>query len=409
MYNMTNFKIHTAKRNLLILWFANFLVGGSITMVLPFISLYIETFGDFSERYVHNWSGLIFGITFVTAFIFSPIWGKIGDKYGRKKILILSASGMGLSIFLMGFATSVWHLFFLRLFMGVFTGFIPMSQAFISTQTPKNIAGRVLGTLQTGSITGHLFGPMLGGILADFVGFSTTFKLTAMSIFLSAALVLATKEYRIQDKKGEKSSYTSKEVIRHLLKHPVLLNVLLLSTLIQIAHFSIQPILSLYVYEIHGPENLAFISGLTFSAAGLGNLMMSRQWGKIADRYGYVKVLILLIIGAAIVYLPGGFVTSAWQLILVRFLLGVTIGGIVPVRIAYIRQEAPLAMQGEVLGYNTSLRFLGNVIGPMLGGFVSGHFGFTAVFVTTSALLFLSGMILLSAAHRHQEEPKHSM
>src|SRR5690606_31560809 len=174
--------------------------------------------------------------------IFSPIWGKIGDKYGRKKILILSASGMGLSIFLMGFATSVWHLFFLRLFMGVFTGFIPMSQAFISTQTPKNIAGRVLGTLQTGSITGHLFGPMLGGILADFVGFSTTFKLTAMSIFLSAALVLATKEYRIQDKKGEKSSYTSKEVIRHLLKHPVLLNVLLLSTLIQIAHFSIQPI-----------------------------------------------------------------------------------------------------------------------------------------------------------------------
>ena len=67
---MTNFKIHTAKRNLLILWFANFLVGGSITMVLPFISLYIETFGDFSERYFHNWSGLNFGITFVTAFIF---------------------------------------------------------------------------------------------------------------------------------------------------------------------------------------------------------------------------------------------------------------------------------------------------------------------------------------------------
>lgn len=377
-------------------------------MVLPFISLYIESFGDFSTRYVQNWSGLIFGVTFITAFIFSPIWGKIGDKYGRKKILFLSAFGMGLSLFLMGFANSVWQLFFLRLFMGVFTGFIPMSQAFISTQTPKKHAGRVLGTLQTGSITGNLFGPLLGGVLADYVGFSTTFKWTALALFVSALLVVATKEYRLKDKKGTKSSYSSKEVFTHLIKHPVLLNVLFISILIQAAHFSIQPILSLYVSEIHGPESLAFFSGIAFSAAGLGNLMMAKQWGKIGDRIGYIKVLTVLLFVAAIVYLPGGFVTSIWQLIIIRFLLGLSIGGIVPVRVAYIRQEAPIAMQGEVLGYSTSLRFLGNIIGPVLGGVVSGYFGFSAVFVTTSAILAISGIILLSAMHRHQEEARHS-
>lgn len=397
-----------AKRNLIIIWFANFFIGGSITMVLPFISLYIESFGDFSTRYVQNWSGLIFGVTFITAFIFSPIWGKIGDKYGRKKILFLSAFGMGLSLFLMGFANSVWQLFFLRLFMGVFTGFIPMSQAFISTQTPKKHAGRVLGTLQTGSITGNLFGPLLGGVLADYVGFSTTFKWTALALFVSALLVVATKEYRLKDKKGTKSSYSSKEVFTHLIKHPVLLNVLFISILIQAAHFSIQPILSLYVSEIHGPESLAFFSGIAFSAAGLGNLMMAKQWGKIGDRIGYIKVLTVLLFVAAIVYLPGGFVTSIWQLIIIRFLLGLSIGGIVPVRVAYIRQEAPIAMQGEVLGYSTSLRFLGNIIGPVLGGVVSGYFGFSAVFVTTSAILAISGIILLSAMHRHQEEARHS-
>lgn len=397
-----------AKRNLIIIWFANFFIGGSITMVLPFISLYIETFGDFSTQYVQNWSGIIFGVTFVTAFIFSPIWGKIGDKYGRKKILFLSAFGMGLSIFLMGFATSVWQLFFLRLFMGIFTGFIPMSQAFISTQTPRKHAGRVLGTLQTGSITGNLFGPLLGGVLADYVGFSTTFKWTALALFVSAILVIATKEYRLNDKKGTKSSYSSKEVFTHLMKHPVLLNVLLISTLIQAAHFSIQPILSLYVSEIHGPENLALFSGIAFSTAGLGNLMMARQWGKIGDRIGYIKVLTVLLFAAAIVYLPGGFVTSIWQLIIIRFLLGLSIGGIVPMRVAYIRQEAPIAMQGEVLGYSTSLRFLGNIIGPVLGGVVSGYFGFSAVFVTTSAILAISGIILFSAMHRHQEVARHS-
>ena len=398
-----------AKRNLLIMWFANFFVAGSMTMVMPFISLYIESFGDFSEKYVQHWSGLTFAITFVSAFLFSPIWGRIGDRYGRKKILIFSGLGMALSIFLMGYVHSVWQLFTLRFFMGFFSGFIPMSQAFISTQTPKQIAGRVLGTLQTGSITGSLLGPMLGGILADSLGYSTTFKWTSISIFISALLVIATKEFLLEATKGAKTHYSSKEVLKHITRNPILLTVLLISALVQIAHFSIQPILSLFVSDLHGPANVAFYSGIAFSAAGLGNLMMSRRWGKIADKVGYVKILVILLFLAGIFYLPGAVATNFWQLVIIRFTLGVTIGGIIPVRIAYIRQEAPIAMQGEVLGYNTSLRFLGNIFGPMLGGFVSGSFGFSAVFISTSALLIISGMILFVSMHRHPKLVKHTV
>jgi MFS family permease len=379
-----------------------------MTMVMPFISLYIESFGNFSEKYVQHWSGLTFGITFVSAFIFSPIWGKVGDRYGRKKILIFSGIGMGLSILLMGFVDSVLELFILRFFMGFFSGFISMSQAFISTQTPKETAGRVLGTLQTGSITGSLLGPMLGGILADSLGYSTTFKWTSISIFISALLVIATKEYQIEVKKGTKLHYSSKEVLMHIIRNPIMLTVLLISALVQIAHFSIQPILSLFVSDLHGKTNIAFYSGIAFSAAGLGNLLMSRNWGKIADRYGYIKVLVILLFLAGIVYLPGAGVTNLWQLVVIRFALGISIGGIIPVRIAYIRQEAPIAMQGEVLGYNTSLRFLGNIIGPMLGGFISGYYGFSWVFFSTSALLIISGFILLFSMLRNPKLIKHT-
>ncbi|WP_090082157.1 MFS transporter [Lentibacillus persicus] len=387
------------------MWFANFFVGGSLTMVLPFLSLYIEEFGNFSDAYVQNWSGWIFGITFGTAFLFSPLWGRIGDKYGRKNILIISALGMGLSVLLMGFADSVWELFFLRLFMGVFTGFIPMSQALISTQTPKAIAGRVLGTLQTGSVTGNLMGPMLGGVLADMFGYSATFKWVSITIFLSGLLVLLGIREVILKNTGENAekeeTFSSKQVILHILGHPVLLAVMLISALVQIAHFSIQPILSLYVAEIHGPVSIAFFSGMAFSAAGLGNLLMARRWGRIGDRVGYIKILILLLFMAGIVYLPGAFVTNIWQLIILRFLLGIAIGGIIPVRIAYIRQAAPLSIQGEMLGYNTSLRFLGNIIGPALGGMLSGYFGISAVFFVTSGLLIASGAIMLITWYRH--------
>lgn len=393
------------------MWFANFFIGGSITMVLPFISLYVESFGNFSNAYVQNWSGWIFGITFVTALIFAPIWGRIGDKYGRKKILIFLAFGLGISVFLMGFATSVWQLFLLRMFMGIVTGFIPMSQALIATQTPKEIAGRVLGTLQTGNITGALLGPLLGGVLADSFGYGSTFKWVSITVFLSAFIVMfGLKEIKMKVSSDdiEYKSYSSKEVIKHILNRPVLLIVLLISSLVQVAHFSIQPILSLFVAEINGPASIALFSGMAFSAAGLGNLLMAKRWGKLGDKFGYTKILIFLLFMSGIVYLPGAFVTNIWQLVVLRFLLGVSIGGIIPVRIAYIRQEAPLSMQGEVLGYNTSLRFLGNIIGPALGGILSGYFGFSSVFYVTSGLLLLSGFIMLVTWYKYEYVPHHS-
>ena len=388
------------------MWFANFFIASSMTMILPFISLYIESLGNFTESYVQTWSGLIFGVTFVTAFIFSPIWGKIGDKYGRKNILIISATGLGLSVLLMGFATSIFQLFMLRFFMGIFTGFIPMSQAFISTQTPKKTAGKVLGTLQTASVTGTLMGPLFGGVIADNIGYGATFQLVSISIFLSAFIVkfgIKELQLKVSDVK-DRRSYSSKEVIQHIIGHPVLLIVMLTSTLVQVAHFSIQPILSLYVIEINGPENIAFYSGLTFSVAGLGSLFLARYWGKLGDKYGHTKILISLLLLAGIAYFPGAFVTNIYQLIFLRFILGIAIGGIVPTRIAYIRLEAPLSMQGEVLGYNTSLRFLGNMIGPALGGLLAASYGMASIFFVTSSLLIMTGILMLITWVKHESE-----
>lgn len=393
------------------MWVANFFAAGSMTMVIPFISLYIDSLGNFSEAYVQKWSGLVFAITFVTAFIFSPIWGRLGDRIGRKKILIVSASGMALSVLLMGYATSVFQLFMLRFFMGIFTGFVPMSQAFISVQTPSKIAGKVLGTLQTGSVTGTLMGPLLGGVLADAMGYGASFKLTSITLFLSAFVVaFGIKELQVKvTDAADAVAYTSKEVIKHIVQSPMFLTVMLISMVVQIAHFSIQPILSLYVIEINGPANIALMSGIAFSVAGLGNLLLARHLGSLGDRIGYVKILIFLLFMAGIFYLPGAFVTNIWQLVILRFLVGTAIGGIIPVRVAYIREAAPLSMQGEVLGYNTSLRFLGNVAGPALGGLIASMYGFSAVFIMTSILLLASGSVLLFIWNKHERPEKHPL
>src|SRR5699024_12759320 len=104
---------------------------------------------------------------------------------------------------------------------------------------------------------------------------------------------------------------------------------------------------------------------------------------------------ICLLLRLGLVYFSYDFVNSFIQLLILRFLIGLTLGGIGALRVAYIRERAPIEMQGEVLGYNTSLRFLGNMIGPALGGFVASFYGFSGVFFVTSGLLLLGGVITL--------------
>lgn len=384
-----------ANRNLLIMVVANFFVAASATMVLPFLSLYIETLGSFSDTYVQRWSGFIFGITFLIAFFVSPLWGRFGDKFGRKKILLITGYGIAISIFLMSYVESVAGLFFLRMFMGVVTGFIPTSMALISAQTKKEIAGKVLGTLQMGTVSGGLFGPLIGGLLADSVGFTYTFFITGVVISIATTFVLvAIKEVKINEKDEiNQPKQTMKEVIRHIAADRVLVMIMIISMVVQTANFSIQPQLALYVGQLITAENIAFLAGLAFSVTGLGNFVATRFWGIQGDRIGHDKILLICLVMAGVFFIPQAFVTNIWQLIGLRFMFGIAIGGIIPCVTAYIRLAVPISMQGEVLGYNQSFRFLGNVIGPVTGGIVAGMWGISAVFYMSSFLFLITAVI----------------
>ena len=87
--------------------------------------------------------------------------------------------------------------------------------------------------------------------------------------------------------------------------------------------------------------------------------------------------------------IPQGLVTSAWQLVVLRFLMGLALGGLLPCIASVIRHNAPTEMAGTVLGYSTSSQYAGQVVGPLIGGFIGGHFGMRLVFLGTSVLMML--------------------
>jgi len=160
------------KRNLIILYVGQFLVMAAMSTVTPFLPLYLQQLGITDPEEVRFWSAVIFGANLFTAFIFSPIWGKLADRYGRKVMLVRSGISMAIIITLMGFATNHFQLLLLRLLNGMMAGFIPAAIALTATNTPKERSGYALGILHSGSVGGTICGPLLGGFMADSFGFS---------------------------------------------------------------------------------------------------------------------------------------------------------------------------------------------------------------------------------------------
>ncbi|MCG0730828.1 MFS family major facilitator transporter [Lactiplantibacillus plantarum] len=166
-------------RNLIVLWFCTFVAGMAFSEIMPFLSLFVSQLGDFTKAQITFYSGLAFAADYAISAISAPLWGIIADKKGRKIMLLRASLGMAVAMGLMGFVTNVWQLVALRALQGVFAGFISNAQALVASQTPRKYSGRALSTLITGAVSGQLFGPVIGGLLAQLFSIRNTFFITA--------------------------------------------------------------------------------------------------------------------------------------------------------------------------------------------------------------------------------------
>lgn len=381
------------RRNLWILAIAQFLVLGAMTMIVPFLPLYLNELGVTDPDNVQLWAGFIFGINFFSAFLVSPIWGMLADKYGRKIMVIRSGIGMSIAITLMGFATSPVHLLILRFMNGLVSGFIPAGISLTAANTPREKVGYALGLLQAGAVSGSVMGPLFGGMLAEWFGFRTIFTVTGIVVFIATMVVLfMVKEIHKPDPAKVQSKGFFGEATA-ILGHKALLPLFSVAFLIQFAMMSPNPQMPLFVQELGAPGGyVVFFAGMVTAITGLSNILASPQLGKLGDKFGSQYVLMVALLGAAIFFIPHAFVTSVWQLLLCRFLLGMFVGGLLPSLNALVRHNAPSGKEATAYGYSNSAVNLGNMLGPIVGGFVSGWVGIRGLFLVTSLLLLLNSL-----------------
>lgn len=374
------------QRTLVILWFANFCVTMGMSLIIPFLPLYLAQLGVHSEQATARWSSWVFAIQFVTSFIFQPIWGAYADKHGRKVMLLRAGFGMGIMTACMGLVTAPWQLLGLRFINGVFSGFISMAVSLQASVTPEDKSGRALGTLQTGAVAGSLIGPLLGGVLSEALGFKGCFFFTGgMLIVASVIVIIFVHEKPVESKSRAEKKGTWRDLVP---LWPVFLG----SFMTQLAMMSIEPIVTIFTKEIYTGAHLTVIAGLVVATSGIANLVGTPTLGRLGDRLGQYRILLIATTGAGLAFLPQALSHNLPVLLIGRFLLGLFIGGMLPSLQALVRKLAPLEMQAIAFGMNSSATFAGNLVGPIIGGSVAAAYNIRSVFYVTMGLLFANAL-----------------
>ncbi len=375
------------RRNMYVCLFGSFTNVTAMTLLLPFLPIYVEELGVKSHAAIVEWSGITYGISFLGAGLVAPLWGKMADLYGRKLILIRASLAMAICMSLIGVAQNIWQLAALRLLAGLLGGYASGAVVLVATQTPKNRSAWALGTLSTGVMAGTLLGPLIGGVLPGLIGLRETFFLTGGAIFLAfLATCFFIREDRPED--GGRARRVTRGAWSMIPDRRPVIAMLCTAMLLMLANMSIEPIITVYVAPLVKDAQVVFTSGLVMAAAAFGSVLAAPRLGRLADRIGPWNLIIACLAISGLLLIPQAFVTSAWQLVGLRFLMGMSLAGLLPSISATIRHNTPDGAVGTILGYGTSAQYAGQVIGPVVGGFVGGHFGMRSVFLATTVIMF---------------------
>lgn len=376
------------RRNLAICLFGSFSTVFAMTLVLPFLPIYVGQLGVEGHAAIVQWSGIAYGANFLAAGLVAPLWGRLGDRFGRKPMLVRASLGMALTMPLMGLSTNIWQFVGLRLLAGIAGGYSSGATILIAVETPRHRLAWALGMLASGVMAGNLLGPLAGGSLPSLIGIRATFWVAGALIFVAfLATTLWVREAPRETRGSEKLPKGGWSQIPNI---GIVITMLATGLLLMIANMSIEPIITVYVAALVPDQtHVSFIAGLVMSAAALGSIVSASQLGRLADRLGHSTVIILALLVAGLLLIPQAFVIAYWQLVVLRFLMGLALGGLLPCIAAVIRNNVPDHFVGTTMGYSLSAQFAGQVAGPLIGGFVGGQIGMKAVFFGTCALLLI--------------------
>ena len=335
-------------------------------IVIPVYPFYIQSMGASGKEL-----GLLIAISPLLQLVFSPIWGVVSDRVGRKPVLMVGILGYGLSMFLFGLATELWMLYVFRALGAVLSAAtLPTTYAYISDSTTEEDRSGAMGVLGAATGLGMMLGPAVGGWLGT-VSLSAPFFITAAFCLLTLVVIAL---FLPESLPAEARAAVSKEDRRLVrpreLWHAMLgpLGVLFfLTALVSFALSNFQGIFGLYALQEFGfgTQEVGWIMTAVAVVAALGQGLLT---GPLTKRFGDVPVmrvcLLLSAVSFGLILLANDFWTFLLTIsffILPNALLRVTV-------MSLTSQRAEMG-EGAVMGLSNSFTSLGRIVGPVWAGY----------------------------------------
>ncbi len=336
------------------------------SFAFPFLSIFLnKDLGVRTGTELYLWTAASASASGIAMAVASPIWGILGDRYGRKPMLIRSMLGGAITVGIIYFAQNPAELVVLRLLQGATSGTVAAATALVAAETPRSRVGWALGVVTSAVALGSAIGPVVGGLAAEFLGLRLVFLGGGVLLALSLIPVLAiVRESPLPPRVGP-ALLNEQPGLRHALT--VLIGA---QGLVSVCTSATQQLVVLRLLEMI-TTGVSAVSGLGFGLAGLASSVAAVGYTRVTRRLGYVRTAAAASGLMALAVLLIGI--SPWTSVVVIAigLSGLFSGVVIPATASMIGLETPHDAQSTVFGFNASSVAFGFFLGPLIGGGVA--------------------------------------
>lgn len=392
------------RRNIYVLSCTIFLAAVSWNQVIPFLPLFLKQMGVKASMLPY-WIGIVFAMQSLASMLAQPFWGKLGDSYGRKPMILRAGFCLAGVYFGMSFCQTPWQLAVFRFLNGALTGFIPGSYALIATNTPEEYAPRSVATAQAAANAGLIVGPALGGLLASLVGYRGSMQVAGAAVTLSTLVVwwMVREPNKVQP--DGKTSLVEDFVTS--VRSPLQFSLMFATILAWVYGSAIGPYLTLHLTKLNG-NNPDWLVGIVYALPATAFVLTARAWTSLGEQWGYDRAIIVGLVGGAVGAALLTFAHNIWIFGVLYFLTGVWLSAISPSISAITCTQIDESFRGRAYGIQQSAGTFGALVAPLAAAKVAAAFGISAIFMM-NAMIFFGGAALFRALVSNWEKPKHTV
>jgi DHA1 family tetracycline resistance protein-like MFS transporter len=358
-------------------------------IVLPILPFYAQRYGATAIQI-----GAIIAAFSLMQFLFTPVWGRVSDRVGRRPVILVSLFGSVASYLLFARAESVLALLASRMLAGVAGANLAAAQAYIADVTTPETRARGMGWISAAFGLGYMLGPPIAAVVSVRWGVHAPGYVAAALAFIN--LVLARfwlpEAVPTADKSLMRRTFDPR-VLHRVLKRPVIGGVTITMTAVAFATSGVTAMLALYLQSTFRFDEtdtawVFSLIGLTSSAIQLGLVHT------LVTRVGEKRLLIagIVVLSFSLLAVAGAPTPLALRVMMIFYAVGFAVIG--PSALSLVSRGTEEREQGMVIGVVQSLGALARVFGPMAAGIALGRVGAGAPMVFGSIVCALASVYL---------------